>query len=186
MPFWNCPAETSLPFSEGAESFMFGFQKIHVALVLGCLLQASAECQLVSIKLFSSMTFAQAWISRAADVQCVLPDKLSITTIFLILPSVPAYCVFFNIKIVRHIGKEMSFCCLFCFLVFAWHYLSVVLGQDRNADLTLCVCSHIYSGDSRSVSGPATQRTEIRIIGGELFANTLLVRKYLLTTICKS
>lgn len=101
MPFWNCPAETSLPFSEGADSFMFGFEKIHVALVLGRLLQASAERQLVSIELFSSMTFAEAWISQAADVQWVLPDRLSITVIFLILPSVPDYCVFFNIKIVR-------------------------------------------------------------------------------------
>lgn len=39
---------------------MFGFEKIHVALVLGRLLQASAERQLVSIELFSSMTFAEA------------------------------------------------------------------------------------------------------------------------------
>lgn len=39
---------------------MFGFEKAHVALVLWSPLQASKECQLVSTKLFSSMTFAEA------------------------------------------------------------------------------------------------------------------------------
>jgi len=59
MPFSNHSAECS-PFSEGVENFMTGFEKAHVALALWTLLQDSAEFQLVSIKPFSSMAFAEA------------------------------------------------------------------------------------------------------------------------------
>lgn len=71
MLFWNSSAEMS-SFPKG--QLCVWLWKFLVALVLGTLLDASAECQLVSILLFSSMTLAEAGIHQATDMQYVLPD----------------------------------------------------------------------------------------------------------------
>lgn len=109
-------------------------------------------------------------------MQCVLHDKLSVTSVFLVVPSVSPYCFFFfSIKIVRHLGKDMSSGSLFffgfCMMLF---YCSSGPG---NKCRYLCVCA------LASIRGidRATWKAGVRTIGGEFFTSGLLARNYLLT-----
>lgn len=59
-------------------------------------------------------------------MQHVLPDKLSVTAIFLVLGSVPDYCIFYiyiHIKAARHSGKDFAL----CFAFWSLHDISSLL-----------------------------------------------------------
>lgn len=143
MPFSNHSTEHYL-FCEGVENLMLGLPCCLGSLEPTTSLQVSVECQLVSIKLFSSMMFSEAWISQAAEAQHVLRDNLCYWHYFHTPLCLLIIFFYFNIRTVGHLEENMSFCSWLSFFCLAWHYFTVVLDQERNADLAMCVFLHLF------------------------------------------
>lgn len=147
------------------DNFVSGFEKIQVALVLETLFEASTECQLVSIPLFSSMTLAEAWIIKLqicnmTTWQVAHYCHFSCTHFSVLLMS-----LYFILSL--YIGKKD-------FIKEVWFVLLLGLcmvlvhcgprpGQKCRSHLT-CVLTSVQGIDSL---WPETKRAEIRTTGCE-------------------